>query len=218
MIFCHGAGYDLDGSLGAGVLTEGTYHLKLIQTLSKYFTVFTSDFDVTQSRGIWGCEDHIAFIEDARLYLESEYGTSGKVTLAGVSMGGGGVLNYTRKYPSNVRALAPITAVIDMQAWWNYLDPSGRTSIDMVYPPYYTDAAYGALYNPAVWASTLDPDIPVKLFYSTADVPPFYATVPAWLAARPSTLAQNYPGGHAEAGLVYMLDDVVKFLRYPNLG
>lgn len=216
LIFAHGAGYNLDGSASAAGVLTAQYHLELVSALARYFTVFTSDFDVLQTKGIWGCVDHQNLIEDARTYLNSAYGTSGKVTLAGVSMGGLGVLNYAKNYSSNVRAIAPITAVIDLQVWWTYLDATGRSSIDLVYPGGYTDATYGASFNPAIWASGLDATIPVKLFYSTDDLPPFYTPIPAWLAARPATYAKDYPGGHAEAGLPAMNADIIKFLRYPS--
>lgn len=214
LIFCHGAGYLLDSVI------DGTspWHKLLMETLAKYFTVFVSDFDSTQTKGIWGCDAHVALIEDARTYLASTMGSTGKVTLVGVSMGGLGVMNYAKNYPGNVKTLAPITAVIDLQDWWSSLTVPARASIDAVYPPNYSDATYGANYNPKLWWSSLTKDIFVKLFYSTADQPPFYNAIGSMQASRPSTLAQNYAGGHAEAGLPYMFNDVVDFCLRPGIG
>lgn len=215
LIWAHGAGQSTEWSVSS--ILPHTW--ALIRELSQYFTVYVGDFDGTQTEGIWGNDNHIARIEEARLYLASEFLSAGPVTLIGVSMGGLGILNYAKAHPTLVRAVVPQTAVLDLTLW--IAETGGAASgVHAAYGGAYSEAVHGADHNPHTWWSTLTTDIAAKIFYSSEDVTGTTGqafkdpSVSDMVADRPSTLFGNYAGGHAEGSMPNMAADILKFCRY----
>lgn len=206
LIFAHGAtGRVMDGT----ALSLGQY--ELVWELAKYFTVIVTDLGGDQ----WANDTHISRIAAAKTYAAGTWFSSGPITLVGSSMGAAGCWAYAKANPEQVRCIAGIIPVSDIEDMRANNRGGLAASINAAYGGAYSQATHGALHNPVTIAPTLTTDIPVKLWYSNADVTVVPSTVLAIGAARPSTtLVDVGAGGHGQASIVAATDDVVKFVRY----
>lgn len=206
LIFCHGAGVRRSFWITDPAFP---YMQALIRELAKNFVVYASDL----GGDWWGSADHTARIEEARTYLNTTMGTSGPVTLVGLSMGGLGALNYARANPGNVRGLSLLYPVLNV-AQFKIDNPSNVASLDSAYPGGYTDGLYGANCSPAVYGNALTPSIPVNICYSSADTVVAPATVTAFRAARPTTRIEMVgTQGHTDGSVGDALTSLVSFAR-----
>lgn len=213
LVFVHGAGGHIDGMLGgdqANIPGGYPYMSALIWQLAHYFTVIATDMGGDG----WGNMTHQGYIERARLYLNSQMGCSGPVTLVGVSMGGGASLAYARNpsYASNVRAVCGIIPVISLAA----LKTIFTSSVNAAYGGNYTDAAYGANHSPIIFgnASTMT-STPVKLFYSSTDTTTLPADQATYVASRPQTMEQMVgTNGHGDLSVYDATPSAIDFCRF----
>lgn len=205
LVFVHGAGGYIEESFAGNPTT-----VLLWRELAKYFTVIATDMGGDQ----WGNYIHQYYIERARLYLQNTMGCTGQVTLVGVSMGGAGVLNYTRNpaYSSNVRAVAGIIPLTSL----NSIKAIFPASLNAAYGGDYTDATYGANHSPVVYGNASSfTNVPVKLFNSTGDTVTLPADQATFVAARPQTMTQVIgTAEHSDFLVGESIPSVVEFVRY----
>lgn len=197
-------------------MTTGAYpglqnYYQLTAMLARHYTLYVADL----GGDLWGSTDHVERIEEARTHLNATWGTSGKVTLVGFSMGGLGCMNYARAYPANVQAIATIFPVTNLLQFRNAAEtPEG---IDMWYGdvtlPGYIESRDGSMHNPSTYAALMDPDIPVKIHYtSTDDIIPV-STIVDFQTARPQTEIEMVGDlGHNDATIGQSIASVEEFL------
>lgn len=157
----------------------------------------------------WGSDLVVTRIGQAITYLQS-IGVQTPVALVGTSMGGCSVLNYAYQHPENVScvaALIPLTDLVSIRAnpWLSLRWPE----IDAIYgePP---NEDYTG-HNPVDFASSMDADLPIKIWYSDDDPLVYPATVEAFHSARPQTEMVNMgshghdvPNSYAESILEFI--------------
>lgn len=118
-------------------------------------------------------------------------GVSGKVALVGASMGSGSALNYAYRYPEQVACVAACIPMTDIEFIRNNPNVAAPwvAEIDAIYgtPP---DADYSG-HSPILFADEIDPDLPIKIWYSDNDVLATPAKVMEFVAARPQTEVQS---------------------------
>jgi len=139
-------------------------------------------------------------INDAITYLQGTMkAKAGKVVLLGISMGGLNALYYAGTFPANVSCVVCLAPVSDIQ--WTVTNNSVlATAINGVYPGGYTDATYGATYNPKIMAGNSKyVGMPIQIWQGSSDttVPPSETTAFANLV--PSATVISIAGGHAES-------------------
>ncbi len=204
LIYCHGAG---QSTLG-----------------------ITKDVDFGVSRLM--AEDHVAIMADwggdawgnntatdrvhaAVLASRASFGAQGPVLLAGASMGALTMLNYARRYPENVAAIAAIIPCVNIQS---IIDVTGSpASINAAYPPTYGDANQGQTYSPINMAQNglLPNYIPIKIWSLPTDTLTLPSTQYAFAAAQPQVEIVDIttPGVvHGSGAVAAVQDDVIKWL------
>lgn len=207
LIIVHGAGFVTPYITNWDSTTAN--YCKMTHTLAKYFTVYTSDL----GGDWWGSPDHVFRISEAKTYMENNYGTSGKLTLVGFSMGGLGALNWARINPSAVRAVVAAFPVISLNRFRTDT-PGALAQIDACYSGGYSDATYGSQHNPALWASSLDSSIPVYIPYSDADTTIPHDTITTFKADRPATTIEMVgSNGHGDLTIGDALPHIIRFAR-----
>jgi hypothetical protein len=172
IVYCHGS-----GQLTADVLLGNRL---LLRELGRGSTVHVGDLGGQQ----WGSDEHYEQIGYAVDLLE----TLGCTTISGlgVSMGADGLLNYIVRNPTKLACAAlliPLTDIVSARS--NAYIASRWPEIDAIYgaPP---NADYTG-HNPIWFAGDIDPDLPMKIWWSSNDPLVYPATVAAFLAARPQT-------------------------------
>lgn len=195
IVFCHGYG---DNALAA---IDGAGHAGQSQIARRLaeagYPVLGCDLGGTST---WGYTPVQSRINDAITYLQSTVkAKAGKVALVGISMGGCNALVYAANNPANVSCLVGVAPVNDLQSIVTNNTGGLAAAINAVYPSGYSDATYGATYNPTVMAASGKyAGIAVHLWQGSSDgtvntTPTFYSKLP------PATSTITYlPGGHAE--------------------
>lgn len=120
----------------------------------------------------WANDVALAAVDAAVLALHDEMGAkTDKVVLMGYSMGGACSMAWARAHPDRVACMALINPVSDINDIW-IGPPAGRGSlapgIDAAYGGTWSNATYGALHNPVLFASQLS-GIPMQIWYSLDD-------------------------------------------------
>jgi len=108
-------------------------------------------------------------------------------------------LNYARQNKDRVLGIVTFAGVADLQAFRD----ANPATVDAAYSGGYSNATYGAVHNPTVYAASGDlSGIPMRLYYATDDttVPP--ETTLALDALLPDATAISMgAGGHSDAPL-----------------
>lgn len=207
LIYVHGA-----GQTTINILDGLPLHGIMFRELANYFTVAVCDFGGDK----WGTTEHTGRIDEIRAYLASDWGTSGLVTLVGVSMGGLGAINYGRHYPNNVRAISAIMPVLDMVHFKaNFDTPGGVIDTQYGYPGTsgYVDSVHGSQHNPTNYGSAMT--APLKVFYSNTDTVTPSGVINAYAAARPATtFSMVGTAGHTDQTIGDSTAGVVQFSRF----
>lgn len=202
MIYCHGSGDT------ATTIQAKTGQLALLRALAQDYMICAADLGLQA----WGNDTHVARIGEAIDHLEATYGTSGPVTLVTGSMGNLGGMGYARLYPENVTAIAAIIPATDLANL--YANPLITADMNLAYPPAYDNATMGPTHSPVMYASTMDPDLPIHLFTASNDTITVPSTAAAFVAARPQTERTDLGAlGHSEAAVTASVPLVVEWLR-----
>jgi dienelactone hydrolase len=214
VIICHGFIGDLVATPSAvGLAFEYSIGVPLFNHLREQFAYAEGDF----SNDAWGNDTAIANVETMRSWMQSSMGAkSGKVALVGISMGGLTALNYAMAHPENVACVVGLIPAVNLQALLS--NPAGTDSINAAYGGTYDDSRDGPMHNPVVYASDF-PNVPVHLYYSTADTgvlpqyaEQFIANCPTAQGTAVSTTLDHSNAAVAAADM----NDIVKFIRNGN--
>lgn len=167
------------------------------------FVGFSGDHGGTST---WGNATAMSRLSAAYAYLQQQPGvTPGKVALISGSMGGLTSLNWAAQNPDKVSAIVTVIPVInpnDIVTQNRML--AGQPYAPMVnaaYPGGWSEAAYGATYNPRTRATAgAFAGIPMLIFYGLTDP----LCVPAETEAFAAACGQNVtlvplPTGHEQA-------------------
>lgn len=160
----------------------------------------------------WGNATAKSRIDDAKTYLQGTMGAkAGKIGIIGGSMGGLTALNWAKSNLSSVACaagLVPVSDVTDMHT----NNRGGLTaSINTAYSTW-SEATYGATYNPHTYASTGLAGLPYKAWYGASDTTVIPATVTDVVTAIGGTASgQAVPGDHNSALANVTPSDVVAF-------
>lgn len=199
LVFCH------QHSATAEAMWDAPYYQRFFRALAEDFTVVAADLGYVPGQDTWGNATHRARIDSARSWLAG-FGSSGKVTLAAVSMGAAGALNYAKYYGSGqVAAVAMCEPLINL---WDVRDAGYSAALDGAYVGGYTDGAYGATFNPYVYQDSYDDDgIPTAMWTDPNDPIVTEPYAASFLAANPKVARFNLGAvGHTEAAIAKAID------------
>lgn len=193
LIYCHGA-------TGTAATVAGDVNeTKLLRLLSRRFLVLVSDwgFDTyANDTGIARLVEGIAAARAARNV------TADPAVLVGMSMGFGVAAAYTLANPTQVRAIAGMIPLSDL----NDVVVNNRgglaSAVHAAYGGAYSNTVHGPTHNPLLLAPDLPVDLPIRLWSSSNDtfVPP--STTDALVTARPQTVRTNMGAkGHSTASI-----------------
>lgn len=202
-LWCHGDGGDADP-------TSATM-LSFFQGIAKDYTLMSADLYATAT---FGNDASMDAVTDALDYLVADWAAVEPVVLIGASMGAATALNYAKRFPARVKAVACIIPATDIDYMHTNAAAPVPADIDASYPPTgWSQATHGADHNPITFAATLDADLPIKLWYAPDDA--FIPTsLPlAFQAARPQTELELLPaGGHTDASILNSLTSMRAWL------
>lgn len=195
IVFCHGAG----GSEADAWSGASTNLKRILGSIAQTRPVLAPAY--TAGGDKWGNAAAVTQVNDAVTYLGAQGCRANKVILVTRSMGNLYAMNWARANLSKVAGIVSFEGVSDLL---NIRNQAGFTaSVDAAYAGGYSNATYGATYNPTVYAATHDLDgIPTRLYYATDDttVPPATVTTLAGLIPTASAISMG-TGGHADAPL-----------------
>lgn len=180
VIFCHGSGETVEDVLMTAARLPTFELLAGIADLDA--TVIAAKLNGDK----YGNATTVDRVHDAVTYLRNSWGVVGPVGLVGVSMGAASALNYAKAHPTEVAWVAGIIPLTNLQLLHD-TNAGHAAALDLAYPPAFSDAAFGADYDPIVYASTLPADLPIKLWYAPNDSIVPSSTVTAFQTARPAT-------------------------------
>lgn len=202
-LWCHGDG----GTAAPSSLTMEAF----FKGIAKDYTLLTADLYATAT---FGNDPSMLASEDALDYAVASWSAVEPIIVIGASMGAATALNIAKRWPARVRAVVGIIPATDIDYMHSNSAAPIPADIDASYPPTgWSQATYGADHNPITFAATLDPDLPIKLWYAPDDT--FIPTsMPlAFQAARPQTELEELPaGGHTDASILNSLTSVRAWL------
>jgi pimeloyl-ACP methyl ester carboxylesterase len=147
----------------------------------------------------WGYAPIVSRIDDAITYLQGTLkAKAGKVILMGTSMGGLNSLIYAKTKPANVAGVILIAPVNDV-TWTVANNTSLATAINAIYPGNWSEATYGAGYNPITIATAGGyAGMPMLIWQGVDDTTVTLATTQALVNKIPTATLIKIPGGHSE--------------------
>lgn len=208
IIYCHGAGETVETM---SATNSGTVPMRaVLSRISLNATVA-----LIQAGGDWfGNAAQIAKVQLAVDWLRSTWGVTGKIGFVATSMGSSTAHNYAHANPDEVAFIAGFLPLVDLTTL--HANPTYTATLDALYPPNWSEATYGADYNPVTYAEDgLPTDLPIKLWYATNDVVVAPSTITAFHEARPWTEIQTtFAGGHTYTSLdTTTADDIVAWVN-----
>ena len=155
----------------------------------------------------WGNATAMSRLTAAYNYLQTRPGVKpGKVFLIGNSMGGLTALNWAAANPDKVAGIVTIIPVINLtDIVTNHRSLGGTDYAPLVNAGYaggWSEAAYGATYNPRTIAATTPKLrlIPMQVWYGLSDTLCVPAETEAFAGCLPLASLIPLPFGHEEAG------------------
>lgn len=195
VIFCHGAD---DTAIDP---VRDQYYL--LYGLAKSATVYVGDLGLNT----WANPTGRARVEAARQELITKWGHKGKVDLVGMSMGHAVAVAYANQYSQNVRSIAGVIPLIDINNAMNY----SAASINAAYGGAWNQATHGPTSNPL--QINLPTSIPHKIWCADNDTFVPYSIAQAYVAARPHTELVNLGSwGHSDAAVTIATADMIKWI------
>lgn len=202
-LWCHGD----DGTADA----SSAQMLSFFKGIAKDYTLMSADLYATAT---FGNDASMEAADDALDYLAASWFSVEPVILIGASMGACTALNYAKRHPTRVKAVACVIPATDI----DWLRQNGSAplpaDIDASYPPTgWSQATYGADHNPITFAASLDADLPIKLWYAPDDARIPTSMPLAFQAARPQTEVELLPaGGHTDQSILNSLTSMREWL------
>lgn len=208
LIYCHGA------EANAPLVWSDPEERNLVRQLAQHFTVGVADL----ANAVFGNDTGRLRVEQNRTYLAgAPWHADDPVVLVGGSMGAITALGYLKEYgPTNVAALILYIPALDIADVYEMTQVPGTVPplIDAAYGGTYDDEVHGPDYSPVQFASDLDPDIPIYLYYGGVDPVARPETVEAFVDARPQTVAESLgPYGHTQVAITVATGPVVETAR-----
>jgi alpha-beta hydrolase superfamily lysophospholipase len=194
VIYCHG--YGEDGLIPTLPAQNGQFS-NLTALVAAGYPVLACDL----GGSLWGYDPFRARVDSAITYLQGTVGAkAGKVVVVGTSMGGLGALVYAANNPTKVSGVVGIGPTSDMQHVVSNNDGGLAAIVNAAYPGGYSDATYGATFNPQVLAAAGKFTMPVRLWIGSADT----TVIPSTVTTLANTIGANatisyLSGGHAES-------------------
>lgn len=189
-------------------MTASPQRWPIVRTLVDTCALCTISADLGGS-ATWGNSTLVSRLDEAFAFTQTlPQVKKGKVVLAGQSMGGLNMLNWARANKAKVAAVVGVIPVTNM----NTAIANGfSTQIAAAYGGAYSDATYGAQYNPRVYASTLA-GIPGQLWTGATDVIANTTDAGAVATAAGTIQMMTIPGAHAETTLAGI--DLAEMARF----
>lgn len=204
LVFCHGSSSDaLSQSFG------DAYVRAFNAELAKRYSVVVPDLGGPHT---YGNDASMSATDDAVNYLNT-LGAVDPVTMVAVSMGGATALNYAKRHPARVKALALLLPATDIEYLYTHAFVPIPSYIDEGYAGGWSQATYGAAHNPITFVNDLPANLPIHIWYAPDDtlVPPSMPL--AFQAARPQTGLTELPnGGHTSQSQYNALPGVLDWL------
>lgn len=203
VIMCHGSLHTAADVINPQYVGEfGIY-----ERLRRQYCVGVGDFSGTTGNLVSvGNDASLADVETMRLWMQTTMGAKpGKIALTGASMGIVTALNYALAHPDNVSCIVGVIPAVGMLS-----DPAANlvNARNVAYGGTYDEATMGPTHNPLTYAPDF-PDIPVHLWYSTADtqalpqyVEQFASTCPSATATIVSTTLDHTQAAIAAAPIL----------------
>lgn len=162
----------------------------------------------------WGNTLGQARMDEARTYLQGTLGAKpGKIGLIGGSMGGLSILNWARNHLTDVAVAVGITPVSDVTDIHTNNRSGLASSINGAYPAVWSEATYGASFNPHTYASSLT-GLNYKAWYGASDTIVITTTVTDVVSSIGGTAsAVSVTGDHTSALANIPPSDVVSFIN-----
>lgn len=200
-LYLHGSGSNAQEVAG------GSYERDLILNLATDHVVHVGDYGYET----WGNDTGIARIHTAITYMRANWGVSGPVVLVCASMGATNAFAYTLAHPENVKAVAAVIPLVDLNDIYNR---GFSAQLNAAYGGSYNDAVDGPTHSPIQFADKLPDNLPIHL-WSVPDDPLTPAeTAQAFVAARPQTGFSMLPAvPHGAIAVDAAKNDVLQFIR-----
>lgn len=178
-------------------MTASRYRWPIVRNMVDRCGLYSISADLGGS-STWGNSTLLARLDEAFAYTQTfPQVKKGKVLLVGQSMGGLAMLNWAKANPSKVAGMVGVIPVTNM----NSAMAAGFSSqINAAYGGAYSDATYGANYNPYVFASSLS-GIPGQLWVGDTDTIAKLSDANVVASAAPSIQVRALTGAHAESTL-----------------
>jgi pimeloyl-ACP methyl ester carboxylesterase len=207
-IFCHGAG-DTASTFNAYIKVG---QRAIFDEVAQTYILHAGDLGGAYT---FGNQSAVDAVDDAYDYLVSAWGCTGPALLVAGSMGMTVALNYAKRFPTRVKAIAgaiPLTHLTGL-----YVSGVGQAAnIDAAYGGTYDPVLEGALWDPAQFVrNEVSNDLRMKVWYATDDplVFPVYTTE-FLTVLRPQTERQSLGAlGHSEAALLAASADIGDWVR-----
>lgn len=182
-----------------GVMDQSQdYYGYLLRDLAEDFTVCAA----TPGGSLhWGNANARGNAINLKNYLQTAYGTSGKVGLVATSMGSLLALNFAMENPtlvSWVACMLPALNLADLKANSGY-----ASEINAAYSGNYTDATFGATSSPYYYRTSYPAaTIPTAFFTASDDAIALPVWADAFIAAQPTVYRESVGAlGHTAAGI-----------------
>jgi pimeloyl-ACP methyl ester carboxylesterase len=201
-LWCHGDG---------GTANASSFQmLNFWKGLALDYTLMTADLAGTHG---FGNDAQMDAMDDAVDYLVASWSAVEPVFLIGASMGATTALNWAKRNPTRVRAVACVIPATDIDYMHTNSAAPVPADIDASYAGGWSQATYGADHNPITFAASMDAALPIKLWYAPDDTFIPTAMPLAFQAARPQTEVELLPaGGHTDASILNSLTSMRTWL------
>lgn len=171
LIICHPRAATADAMFSDPLWT------RLYQDLSEKYVVSVSDLGGPLT---WGNNLTSSAISGIKSMLETDWGTSGKIGLLGISMGGLAALNYAKSSPGSVAFVCGMVPALNLADLQTVSGGIYETEIDNAYGGNYEEGSEGPIYSPYVYrASYPASTVRTAFWYTEADD----ITRPQWVTA-----------------------------------
>lgn len=206
-IYCHGAQHIAYNA------TDPNFHgeYAIFDALRQQYCVGMGDFEFT----MWGNDATLADVLAFQTMMQSPatmarpQAKAGKFAIGGSSMGAAVALNYALAHPANIACVFAFIPAVDARS-----NPAFASTLDAAFPPTFNDTTEGPTHIPVEYAASF-PNIPVHLWYSTADTVAYPSAVEAFAAACPTATATicSTTEGHDQAAIADApIADVMAFI------
>lgn len=206
VLYCHGYGGDALECRNAVSQPMWTIVEAIVNA---GFPVLSCDF----GGNLWGNSTAIARVTTAKAYLQGTMGAkTGKIGFVGQSMGHLTAMNWVAQNLASTACVVSSMGVCDLNDI--YGNPSYTASIDAVYGGAWSNATYGATYNPIINTATKYAGLKWLSYRGDSDTVASPATSAALAAGIGGTASHNTVSGAHDWTTVgnYPVQSIVNFI------